>query len=141
MAVARVDRLDRIGQTAKSKRGKKRATGRRGTVDEYEYLVASIGRLLIRVDDKSAEATTLLRQLILATPDHLALAKSLQSTIIVFRTKLENSIDEAWVGREDILREVVESGGTGLEGGEMEKALAAVKPKVGVWKGLGVLLA
>ncbi|WVQ93259.1 hypothetical protein IAU59_000325 [Kwoniella sp. CBS 9459] len=129
------------GQTAKSKRGKKRATGRRGTVDEYEYLVASIGRLLVRVDEKSAEATTLLRQLILATPDHVALAKSLQSTISAFRSKLESSIEESWVGREDILREVVESGGTGLEGGEMEKALGAVKPKVGGWKGLGVLLA
>lgn len=46
----------RVRQTAKSKRGKKRATGRRGTVDEWEYLVMSIGRLLARVDEKSGES-------------------------------------------------------------------------------------
>ncbi|WVR09089.1 hypothetical protein IAU60_006151 [Kwoniella sp. DSM 27419] len=127
------------GQTAKSKRGKKRATGRRGTVDEYEYLVASIGRLLVRVDDKSSEALTLTRQLVLASADHVELARSLQDTIISFRTKLAGCIEEAWVGRDDILREVVESGGAGLEG-EMDKSLALVKPRMSAWKGLGVLL-
>ncbi|WWD21132.1 hypothetical protein CI109_105613 [Kwoniella shandongensis] len=129
------------GQTSKSKRGKKKATGRRGTVDEYEYLVASIGRLLSRVDEKSAEALILLRHLILASDDHLALAQSLQSTIISFRSKLSDSIDEAWREREDILREVVETGGAGLEDAlGIEKSLELVKPVMGSWKGLGVLL-
>lgn len=42
-------------QSAKSKHrpSKKRQAGRKGTVDEYDYLVASIGRLVKRVDDKS----------------------------------------------------------------------------------------
>ncbi|KIR40475.1 elongator complex protein 1 [Cryptococcus deuterogattii Ram5] len=127
------------GQTAKSKRGKKRATGRRGTVDEWEYLVMSIGRLLARVDEKSAEALTLLRHLILASSDHVALAQSLQSTIIAFRTKLSSALDEAWQDRDAVLKEVVESGGSGLEGG-LEKSLGEVKPHVGEWKGMGLLL-
>lgn len=127
------------GQTAKSKRGKKRATGRRGTVDEWEYLVMSIGRLLARVDEKSAEALTLLRHLILASSDHVALAQSLQSTIIAFRTKLSNALDEAWQERDAVLKEVVESGGSGLEGG-LDKSLGEVKPQVGEWKGMGLLL-
>ncbi|WVO22664.1 uncharacterized protein IAS62_003995 [Cryptococcus decagattii] len=127
------------GQTAKSKRGKKRATGRRGTVDEWEYLVMSIGRLLARVDEKSAEALTLLRHLILASSDHVALAQSLQSTIIAFRTKLSNALDEAWQDRDAVLKEVVESGGSGLEGG-LDKSLGEVKPRVGEWKGMGLLL-
>ncbi|WRT69010.1 uncharacterized protein IL334_005992 [Kwoniella shivajii] len=127
------------GQTAKSKRGKKRATGRRGTVDEYEYLVASIGRLLIRVDEKSGEATTLIRHLILATSDHVELGRSLQDTITNFRDKLDKSIEFAWEGRDDILKEVVESGGTALEDG-LEKSLNLIKPVVGVWKGVGMLL-
>ncbi|WVQ90021.1 hypothetical protein IAS59_003797 [Cryptococcus gattii] len=127
------------GQTAKSKRGKKRATGRRGTVDEWEYLVMSIGRLLARVDEKSAEALTLLRHLILASSDHVALAQSLQSTIIAFRTKLSSALDEAWQDRDAVLKEVVESGGSGLEGG-LDKSLGEVKPQVGEWKGMGLLL-
>ncbi|KAK8843352.1 hypothetical protein IAR55_007009 [Kwoniella newhampshirensis] len=129
------------GQTSKSKRGKKKATGRRGTVDEYEYLVASVGRLLIRVDEKSAEALILLRHLILASEDHVALALSLQTTIMTFRQKLLEGIDEAWRERDDILREVVESGGAGLEDAlGIEKSMELVKPVVGLWKGLGVLL-
>ncbi|OCF72658.1 elongator complex protein 1 [Kwoniella mangroviensis CBS 8886] len=127
------------GQTAKSKKSRKRATGRKGTVDEYEYLVASIGRLVVRVDDKSNEATSLLRHLRLATSDHIELSKSLQTTIIAFREKLNQSIEFAWEGREDILKEVVESGGAGLEEG-LDKSLALVRPVVGGWKGLGILV-
>ncbi|OWZ30446.1 elongator complex protein 1, partial [Cryptococcus neoformans AD2-60a] len=126
-------------QTAKSKRGKKRATGRRGTVDEWEYLVMSIGRLLARVDEKSAEALTLLRHLLLASSDHVALAQSLQNTILSFRTKLSNALDEAWQDRDAVLKEVVESGGSGLEGA-LEKSLGEIKPQVGEWKGMGLLL-
>ncbi|WVQ81518.1 hypothetical protein IAT38_003642 [Cryptococcus sp. DSM 104549] len=128
------------GQTAKSKRGKKKATGRRGTVDEYEYLVMSLGRLVARVDEKSAESLVLLRHLLLASPDHRALASDLQSTILAFRAKLASSLAAAWADREGVLREVAESGGSGLEGGALEKSLGEVKPEVGGWKGLGVLL-
>nr|XP_018259126.1 elongator complex protein 1 [Kwoniella dejecticola CBS 10117]OBR81284.1 elongator complex protein 1 [Kwoniella dejecticola CBS 10117] len=127
------------GQTSRStKKSRKRAKGRKGTVDEFEYLIGSIGRLLTRVDEKSGEATALLRHLILATSDHVELANSLQSTIKTFRAKLETSIEVAWDGREDILRESVESGGTGLEEG-LDKSLALIKPQVGVWKGIGIL--
>lgn len=49
---------ERISQTAKSrhKASKRRAAGRKGTVDEYEYLLASIGRLIARLDEKSGES-------------------------------------------------------------------------------------
>lgn len=44
-----------LRQTNKSKHkpSRKRQAGRKGTVDEYDYLVASVGRLVKRVDDKS----------------------------------------------------------------------------------------
>lgn len=47
-----------IRQTARSKNrpSRKRQAGRKGTVDEYDYLVASIGRLVKRVDDKSGRS-------------------------------------------------------------------------------------
>jgi elongator complex protein 1 len=44
------------GMTNKSRRKpKRRAAGRKGTVDEYDYLLASIGRLVARVDEKTGK--------------------------------------------------------------------------------------
>jgi hypothetical protein len=45
------------GQTNKSKHkpSKRRQAGRKGTVDEWEYLLGSMGRLVARVDEKSGE--------------------------------------------------------------------------------------
>jgi hypothetical protein len=40
---------------SKHKQSRKRAAGRKGTVDEYDYLISSIGRLVIRVDEKSGK--------------------------------------------------------------------------------------
>lgn len=37
------------------KSSKKRAAGRKGTVDEYEYLLSSLNRLTARVDEKSGK--------------------------------------------------------------------------------------
>ncbi|WVQ75470.1 hypothetical protein IAR50_005095 [Cryptococcus sp. DSM 104548] len=128
-----------VTSATSKKKIKKRATGRRGTVDEWEYLVMSLGRLGTRVEEKSGEALGLLRYLVLASEDHRALAESLQSTIKAFRAKLVDGIDMAWEDRETVLREVLESGGSGLEGG-LEKSMGEVKPKVAEWKGLGLLL-
>lgn len=125
-------------------------------MDEYEYLLASIGRLVARLDEKSgerwhpaalgpilirlAEALSLMRHLLVASDEHLALAKDLQVQIIAFRAKLSSSITEAWRGRDAILDEAAESGGMGL-GGEVTPAVRELQPPVvAPWKGLGVLL-
>ncbi|WOO84954.1 Elongator complex protein 1 [Vanrija pseudolonga] len=129
------------GQTAKSKHrpSKKRAAGRKGTVDEYDYLVASLGRLVTRVDEKSAEAVPLLRQLALASADHRTLAHDLQASIVAIRKRLESSLDDAWADRPAILDGVESSGGMGL-GGDVGPARALVRPSVGAWVGLGRLV-
>ncbi|ORY20535.1 putative Pol II transcription elongation factor [Naematelia encephala] len=132
------------GQTAKSrhKPSRRRAAGRKGTVDEYEYLLGSLGRLVIRVDEKSSEAIPILRHLVLvtstSTSEHRQAAKDLQSTIIKLRTKLAQSLSEAWKDREEVLDSVEASGGMGLSG-EIDKARAVEKPEVEAWIGLGVL--
>ncbi|WWC91266.1 uncharacterized protein L201_006209 [Kwoniella dendrophila CBS 6074] len=129
------------GMTGRSKKQKKKATGRKGTIDEYEYLINSLSKLLIRVDEKSSEAIALLRHLILATSDHVELSKSLQEYMMKFRLKLDKSIDESWENRQEILNQLIESGGTGLESGlGLEKAFNLVKPEVKSWKGLGILI-
>ena len=43
------------------RKASKKQRGRKGTVDEYEYLLASLGRLMIRVDEKSGESPPSLR--------------------------------------------------------------------------------
>jgi elongator complex protein 1 len=77
--------------------------------------------------------------LVVATPDHKELAKSLQSTILKFRQKLAESLDNAWRDRGAILQETEDSGGMGL-GGDVKKARDEVRPEMKVWKGLGVLV-
>jgi elongator complex protein 1 len=146
-----------VSQTNKSKhkKSRKRAAGRKGTVDEYDYLIASIGRLVIRVDEKSgkhfrfrvgnetndsAEALTLLRHLFTASSEHRELAIELQKLVNSMRSDLSTSIVEAWRDRDVILSGVIESGGMGL-GGDPSKSLELTRPAINEWKGLGVLLA
>ncbi|KLT46470.1 IkappaB kinase complex, IKAP component [Cutaneotrichosporon oleaginosum] len=127
------------GQTTRSKNrpSKKRQAGRKGTVDEYDYLVASIGRLVKRVDDKSGEALSLLRPL--ATSPHRDLASALQNTVVTLRAKLARALDNAWSDRETILEGVETSGGNGL-GGNATAARALERPIVAPWKGLARLV-
>lgn len=81
-----------------------------------------------------------MRHLLLASADHRGLAKDLQARITAFRSKLAESVVEAWRGRDAILDEAAESGGMGL-GGEVTQAVRDLQPpSVGGWKGLGVLL-
>lgn len=87
------------------------------------------------------EAVTLLRQLVTASPDHRELAASLQKIVIDFRQKLRISLDEAWESRYEILDQVTESGGMGLDGGAgLQKAQDLVKGVVQEWKGVGGLV-
>lgn len=105
-------------------------------MDEWDYLIASIGRLVARTDDKSAEAVTLLRHLILPFPD---LARDLQEQIVRFRRKLEESLGDAWSDRNTIIDAAEESGGLAFNG-DFVKAREAEKPAVKAWSGLGRLL-
>lgn len=110
-------------------------------MDEYDYLLMSIGRLVTRVDEKSAEAIPLLRQLLLATADHGESARTLQASITSLRSKLDNALTDAWRDRVEILQEAEESGGLvfGGDAAKLSEAKAATRPVMSEWKGLGVL--
>lgn len=128
-------------KTAKSKgKSRRRQAGRKGTVDEWDYLVQSLGRLIVRVDEKSAEAIPLLRFLITAGTDDLSeLAKDLQDKILGMRSKLAAALDEAWRDRAAVLRDADESGGMGFQG-DTTLAKELARPEVEGWKGLGPLI-
>jgi hypothetical protein len=73
----------------------------------------------------------------LASPDHRELARSLQGTIVDFRRKLGDEVEEAWRDREEMLKGAEEAGGDGLA--DVEKGKEVAKPVVAGWKGLGFL--
>lgn len=91
-------------------------------------------------DTASAEASPLLRQLLVASPHHRDLAATLQTTTIDLRRQLTEAIANAWRDRESILVAVVESGGIGL-GGDATQARALIRPTLGEWKGVALLIA
>jgi hypothetical protein len=84
--------------------------------------------------------TTLLRHLLLASPEHRELGRELQEKVKALRMKLSKGLEDAWSDRTEVLDGVTESGGMGLEGGAgLQKAQEAVPATVSAWSGLGVL--
>lgn len=81
----------------------------------------------------------MLRDLVLASPEHRQLATTLQAAVLDLRLKLTNALDAVWTDRDAILDEVEASGGMGL-GGNVAPARALERPAVAPWKGLGRLL-
>jgi elongator complex protein 1 len=133
--------MPRQTNKTRHKPSKRRAAGRKGTVDEYDYLLMSIGRLINRVEEKSTDAVPLIRHLLLATADHRDSARALQSAVKTLRSKLDGALLDAWKDRKDILDEAAESGGLvfGGDARRFEEVRSAVRPEMKVWKGVGVL--
>ena len=108
--------------TASSRRkSRKKAAGRKGTVDEFEYLLSSMGRLVTRVEEKTgtaltwrpvsypltmclflAEVSELLPYLLTTSPEHRELGTELQEKVISFRNKLQKCLDESWQKKEEV---------------------------------------
>ncbi len=83
--------------TAKSRRlGRKKAKGRKGTVDEFEYLLASLVRLAQRVEEKTTECESLLKALEITSDEYRTVAEELRDKVGTFRQKLQDSLVKAW---------------------------------------------
>ncbi|KAJ9121784.1 hypothetical protein QFC22_002406 [Naganishia vaughanmartiniae] len=146
--------------TAASRRkSRKKATGRKGTVDEFEYLLSSMGRLATRVEEKTAEVSELLPYLLTTSSEHRELGRELQEKVSSFREKLQKCLDESWQKREEVdlarrkamgeedldaskeqwLKEQRRLHGQSAEVGSTEQSqqatsLAGVKPVLSEWK-------
>ncbi|KAI5122330.1 hypothetical protein M0805_002497 [Coniferiporia weirii] len=86
-------------RTSRSKRKMERkvGSGRKGTIDEEEYLLRSIGKLVARFDTVQGDTANLLPHLLQFTPEHRDEARSLQKEMTAFRTELQSALDEIWV--------------------------------------------
>jgi len=75
---------------------RKIGSGKKGTIDEEEYLLTSVTKLVGRFTAARTEAHSLLPHLLQFTAEHREEAESLQADISSFEAELKTAIDEIW---------------------------------------------
>ncbi|KDR75591.1 hypothetical protein GALMADRAFT_1330461 [Galerina marginata CBS 339.88] len=85
-------------RTSRSKRkmGRKVGSGRKGTVDEEEYLLRSVSKLVERFVTTQGEARSLLPHLFQFTGDHRKEGLELQQDVGDFEGELKAALEEIW---------------------------------------------
>ncbi|OSC96781.1 IkappaB kinase complex IKAP component [Trametes coccinea BRFM310] len=81
---------------SKRKLERKVGSGRKGTVDEEEYLLKSVSKLVARFNATQADSASLLPHLLQFTDEHRAEAASLQQELHEFSAELHEAVDEIW---------------------------------------------
>ncbi|KZT69682.1 IkappaB kinase complex, IKAP component [Daedalea quercina L-15889] len=81
---------------SKRKLERKVGSGRKGTVDEEEYLLKSVTKLVGRFNTTQADAANLLPHLLQFTEEHQREAHSLQADLQAFEEELRSAIEETW---------------------------------------------
>ncbi|KAL1945489.1 hypothetical protein VTO73DRAFT_2340 [Trametes versicolor] len=81
---------------SKRKMERKVGSGRKGTVDEEEYLLKSIGKLVTKFNTTQADCTSLLPHLLQFTDEHRAEAASLQQELSELAGELTEAVEEIW---------------------------------------------
>lgn len=81
---------------SKRKLDRKVGSGRKGTIDEEEYLFKSVSKLVSRIVTIQDEARGLLPHLLQFTEEHREEGLSMQRLLLQFETELKDSLDEIW---------------------------------------------
>ncbi|KAJ8489069.1 hypothetical protein ONZ51_g3188 [Trametes cubensis] len=81
---------------SKRKLERKVGSGRKGTVDEEEYLLKSVSKLVTRFNTTQADSASLLPHLLQFTEEHRAEAASLQQELQDFAAELSAAVEEIW---------------------------------------------
>ncbi|KAI0326070.1 IkappaB kinase complex IKAP component [Cubamyces sp. BRFM 1775] len=81
---------------SKRKLERKVGSGRKGTVDEEEYLLKSVSKLVTRFNTTQADSASLLPHLLQFTEEHRAEAASLQQELQDFAAELTAAVEEIW---------------------------------------------
>ncbi|KAF5375529.1 hypothetical protein D9615_009198 [Tricholomella constricta] len=108
-------------QSSRSKRKMERkiGSGRKGTVDEEEYLLKSLTKLAARVATIQDEAKGLLPHLLQFTPEHRQEGVAMQQHLAEFGLELKRSLEEIWYKPPE--EQPVDSWATRMEEVEREK--------------------
>ncbi|KAH8980756.1 IkappaB kinase complex IKAP component [Lactarius hatsudake] len=81
---------------SKRKMERKVGSGRKGTVDEEEYLLKSLTKLAGKLSEAQDEAAALVPHLLRFTPVHRTAASELQNEVAAFSREIAEAFDEAW---------------------------------------------
>ncbi|TFK50763.1 pol II transcription elongation factor [Heliocybe sulcata] len=96
VAPSTASRTTKRSSRSKRKMERKVGSGKKGTVDEEEYLLNSLTKLVNRFTATQAEAGRLVPHLFQFGPDHRREGLSLQENIVNFETELKEAIEEIW---------------------------------------------
>ncbi|KAG6809392.1 hypothetical protein H0H92_000447 [Tricholoma furcatifolium] len=91
-----VSRSSKISSRSKRKMERKVGSGRKGTVDEEDYLLKSLTKLTARFATIQDEARNLLPHLLQFTPEHRDEGVAMQKHLDDFEEELKRSLDEIW---------------------------------------------
>jgi len=81
---------------SKRKLERKIGSGKKGTVDEEEYLLNSITKLVTRFRTLQTDAEQLIPHLMTFSGEHRVEAKALQEEILAFHKELGDAIEIVW---------------------------------------------
>ncbi|EGO00816.1 hypothetical protein SERLA73DRAFT_50627 [Serpula lacrymans var. lacrymans S7.3] len=81
---------------SKRKMERKVGSGRKGTVDEEEYLLKSIAKLVTRCNMTQGDVSKLLPHLLHLSNEHRTEGKELQDDMGKFQVELRNAVEEVW---------------------------------------------
>ncbi|OCH92072.1 IkappaB kinase complex IKAP component [Obba rivulosa] len=81
---------------SKRKMERKIGSGRKGTVDEEEYLLKSVTKLVGRFTSTQADAVSLIPHLLQFTDEHRSEGLSLQDELAAFEKELRQAVEEIW---------------------------------------------
>ncbi|KAF9463531.1 pol II transcription elongation factor [Collybia nuda] len=96
IAPTSVSKTSKRSSRSKRKMERKVGSGRKGTVDEEEYLLKSVTKLVGRFITVQDEARGLLPHLFQFTPEHYQDGLSMQQHLARFSTELEEGLEEIW---------------------------------------------
>ncbi|KAF9012601.1 IKI3 family-domain-containing protein [Cyathus striatus] len=96
VAPTTASRSSKRSSRSKRKQERKVGSGRKGTVDEEEYLLKSLTKLVERFHTSQADAKALLPHMFQFTKEHRDEGVALQSEIAQFEEELRESLDEIW---------------------------------------------
>ncbi|KAI0278772.1 IKI3 family-domain-containing protein [Russula aff. rugulosa BPL654] len=91
-----VSRMTKRSSRSKRKMERKVGSGRKGTVDEEEYLLKSLVKLAGRLITAQDETAALVPHLLRFTPSHRTAARELQNEVAALSREMAEAFDEVW---------------------------------------------
>ncbi|KII95516.1 hypothetical protein PLICRDRAFT_96071 [Plicaturopsis crispa FD-325 SS-3] len=96
VAPTSASRVSKMSSKTKRKMERKVGSGKKGTVDEEEYLLKSVTKLTVRFTTTRSEVTSLLPHLLQFSAEHRDEGMTLQDHLRSFELELDAALEEIW---------------------------------------------